>query len=90
VPIGFGTDLRYFLMVIMPRVYLYENRDANNEKLSKRTIVLLKILEMDQKNRQLRTGLFADIVATNDDPTENVNTVTNVVFVMKEESFIKH
>jgi imidazolonepropionase-like amidohydrolase len=39
---------------------------------------------MDQKNRQLRTGLFSDIVATNDDPTENVNTVTNVVFVMKE------
>jgi imidazolonepropionase-like amidohydrolase len=38
---------------------------------------------MDQKNRQLRTGL-SDIVATNDDPTENVNTVTNVVFVMKE------
>jgi imidazolonepropionase-like amidohydrolase len=38
---------------------------------------------MDQKNR-LRTGLSADIVATNDDPTENVNTVTNVVFVMKE------
>jgi hypothetical protein len=24
VPIGFGTDAAVFLMVIMPRVYLYE------------------------------------------------------------------
>jgi imidazolonepropionase-like amidohydrolase len=27
---------------------------------------------------------MADIVATNEDPTEDINTVTNVVFVMKE------
>jgi imidazolonepropionase-like amidohydrolase len=48
------------------------------------TIVNAKILEMDQQIGALERGYFADIVATNDDPTEDVTTVTNVVFVMKE------
>jgi len=48
------------------------------------TIVNAKILEMDQQIGSLEPGYLADIVATNDDPTENINTVTNVVFVMKE------
>jgi imidazolonepropionase-like amidohydrolase len=60
VPIGFGTDAAVFLMVIMPRVYLYEKAGMPIMKaIQAATIVNAKILEMDQKNRQLRTGLFS-------------------------------
>jgi imidazolonepropionase-like amidohydrolase len=39
---------------------------------------------MDQKIGVLEPGFMADIIATNEDPSQNINTVTNVVFVMKE------
>jgi imidazolonepropionase-like amidohydrolase len=39
---------------------------------------------MDTQIGALEPGYLADIVATNEDPTEDINTVTNVVFVMKE------
>jgi imidazolonepropionase-like amidohydrolase len=48
------------------------------------TIVNAKILEMDQQIGAIEPGYLADIVATNADPTEDINTVTNVVFVMKD------
>ncbi len=34
-------------------------------------------------NGQISPGFIADIVATNDDPTDNVSTLENVIFVMK-------
>jgi imidazolonepropionase-like amidohydrolase len=47
------------------------------------TIINAKILEMDTQIGALEPDM-ADIVATNEDLTEDINTVTNVVFVMKE------
>jgi imidazolonepropionase-like amidohydrolase len=43
------------------------------------TIINAKILEMDTQIGALEPGYLAD-VATNE-PTEDINTVTNVVFV---------
>jgi imidazolonepropionase-like amidohydrolase len=48
------------------------------------TIINAKIFRNGYANRRFRTGYLADIVATNEEPTEDINTVTNVVFVMKE------
>jgi imidazolonepropionase-like amidohydrolase len=48
------------------------------------TIINAKVLEMDTQIGALEPGYLADIVATNEDPIENINTVTNVIFVMKE------
>jgi imidazolonepropionase-like amidohydrolase len=39
---------------------------------------------MDKKIGVLEAGYLADIIATNEDPTANVKTVTDVIFVMKE------
>ena len=39
---------------------------------------------MDKQIGAIEPGYLADIVATNDDPTEDINTVTKVVFVMKD------
>ena len=32
---------------------------------------------------RFKKGFFADIIAVNEDPTKNINTMENVVFVMK-------
>ena len=34
-------------------------------------------------------GKIADIIAVNDDPTKDINTMLNVVFVMKEGEIYK-
>jgi imidazolonepropionase-like amidohydrolase len=44
---------------------------------------------MDTQIGALEPGYLADIVATNE-PTEDINTVTNVVFVMKKVLFISN
>ena len=33
--------------------------------------------------RQIKKDFLADIIAVNDDPTKNISTMENVVFVMK-------
>jgi hypothetical protein len=55
VPIGFGTDLQYFLMVIMPKFIYMKRADANNENYPN-AMVNAKILEMDQKIGSLEPG----------------------------------
>ena len=44
---------------------------------------------MDNELGQISDGFLADIIATDDDPTTNINTMTNVVFVMKEGKIYK-
>jgi len=39
---------------------------------------------MNGKLGVLAAGYLADIIATNDDPTQYINTVEEVVFVMKD------
>ena len=39
---------------------------------------------MNDSLGQLKQGYIADIVATNDNPMDNISTMENVVFVMKE------
>jgi imidazolonepropionase-like amidohydrolase len=86
VPIGFGTDAAVFPHGDNAKefVYMKEAGMPIMKAIQAATIVNAKILEMDQQIGALERGYFADIVATNDDPTEDVTTVTNVVFVMKE------
>lgn len=86
VPIGFGTDAAVFPHGDNAKEFIYMKEAGMPimKAIQAATIVNAKILEMDQKIGSLEPGYLADIVATNDDPTENVNTVTNVVFVMKE------
>lgn len=41
------------------------------------------ILKMETEIGQISSGFFADIIATDEHPTENIKTMENVVFVMK-------
>ena len=38
----------------------------------------------NEKIGQIKAGYFADIIAVNDDPTKNIKTLENVIFVMKD------
>ena len=59
------------------------------ETIQSATIVNAKVLGMEDKLGQIKTGFIADIVATNDDPSEKIDTMENVIFVMKEGKLYK-
>jgi imidazolonepropionase-like amidohydrolase len=86
VPIGFGTDAAVFPHGDNAKEFIYMNQAGMPmmKAIQAATIVNAKILEMDQQIGAIEPGYLADIVATNADPTEDINTVTNVVFVMKD------
>jgi imidazolonepropionase-like amidohydrolase len=86
VPIGFGTDAAVFPHGDNAKEFIYMKQAGMPvmKAIQAATIVNAKILEMDTQIGALESGYLADIVATNEDPTEDINTVTNVVFVMKE------
>lgn len=86
VPIGFGTDAAVFPHGENAKEFIYMNEAGMPamKTIQAATIVNATILEMDKQIGALEPGYFADIVATNEDPTKDIKTVTNVVFVMKD------
>jgi imidazolonepropionase-like amidohydrolase len=54
------------------------------------TITNAKLLDMESELGQLQAGFIADIVATDEDPTQNIKTTENVSFVMKAGEIYKN
>ena len=54
------------------------------ETIQAATTTNAKLLGMEIDLGQLKAGFLADIVAVDEDPTKNVSTMENAVFVMKE------
>lgn len=86
VPIAFGTDAGVFQHGLNARefVYMTEAGMPIMKALQAATITNAMLLDMDKQIGSIEPGLLADIIATNDDPTTNITTVNNVVFVMKD------
>lgn len=59
------------------------------ETLQSATITNAMLLKMDDEIGQIKKGFIADIIAVNDDPTKKIETMENVVFVMKEGKVYK-
>jgi imidazolonepropionase-like amidohydrolase len=53
------------------------------ETIQAATITNALLLKMETEIGQIKKGFFADIIAVDDDPTKNITTMENVVFVMK-------
>ncbi|WP_378185577.1 amidohydrolase family protein [Aquimarina sp. W85] len=53
------------------------------------TLTNASILNMADKIGKIQSGYFADIIAVDQDPTQNVNTLEKVSFVMKNGKIIK-
>ena len=53
------------------------------------TITNAKLLNMNNLLGQIKKGFYADIIATNDSPTEDISTLKNIIFVMKDGEVYK-
>ncbi len=86
VPMGFGTDAGVFPHGLNAGefVYLMESGIPVLESLKQATVVNAELLDMSSELGQLKEGFIADIIAIETDPTKDIETLLNVIFVMKE------
>jgi len=91
VPILFGTDAGVFKHGENAREFEYMTEAGMPvmEAIISATITPAKVLNMENESGQIASGFYADIIAVNDDPTQNVSTLKEVVFVMKEGKVYK-
>ncbi|APG63942.1 amidohydrolase [Tenacibaculum todarodis] len=85
VGIAFGTDAGVFKHGNNGKEfgYMVEAGMPAMETLQSATITNAMLLKMENEIGQVKKGFFADIIAVDDDPTKNISTMENVVFVMK-------
>ena len=85
VGIAFGTDAGVFKHGVNGKEFgfMVEAGMPAMETIQSATITNAMLLKMENEIGQIKKGFFADIIAVNDDPVKNINTMENVVFVMK-------
>ena len=85
VPIAFGTDAGVFPHGQNAGEFIYMNEAGMpiTEALQLATFRNAEILDQSDRLGQLKKGFMADIVATDENSEENINTLLNVSFVMK-------
>ncbi|MCK0130869.1 amidohydrolase family protein [Flavobacteriaceae bacterium F08102] len=86
VGIAFGTDAGVFNHGLNGKEfgYMVEAGMPAIETIQSATITNAKLLDMANQIGQLKSGMIADIIAVKEDPTKNIHTMEEVVFVMKE------
>ncbi|RNC91925.1 MAG: amidohydrolase family protein [Allomuricauda sp.] len=91
VPIAFGTDAG-----VSPHgdngkefAYMHEAGMPILDALRSATVTNAELLGMGNELGQIKEGFIADIVAVDNNPLEDVNTLVNAVFVMKEGKVFK-
>ena len=86
VNIAFGTDAGVFPHGENAKEfgYMVETGWSEMFSLQSATITNAKVLDMEKELGQITPGYIADIIAVDDDPTQDIQTMENVVFVMKE------
>ncbi|MGY5850017.1 amidohydrolase family protein [Salegentibacter sp. F14] len=91
VPIAFGTDAGVFKHGENARefVYMTEAGMPAMEAIQSATITGAQLLNMENKIGQLQEGFLADIIAVDQDPTQNIQSLQKVKFVMKEGKIYK-
>jgi imidazolonepropionase-like amidohydrolase len=85
VKIAFGTDAGVFDHGENGKefAFMLEAGMPAMETIQSATITNAKLLGKEKEIGMLETGMLADIIATDDDPTININTMEKVSFVMK-------
>lgn len=91
VDIAFGTDAGVFEHGKNGKEfgYMTEAGMPAMEAIQSATITPAKILNTESRTGQIAPGFFADIIAVKEDPTENIKTLENVLFVMKDGKVYK-
>ncbi len=91
VGIAFGTDAGVFKHGANGKEFgfMVEAGMPAMETIQSATITNAMILKMSNEIGQIKKGFFADIIAVDEDPTKNISTMENVVFVMKNGKVYK-
>ena len=91
VGIAFGTDAGVFKHGNNGKEfgYMVEAGMPAMETIQSATITNAKILKLENEIGQIKEGFLADIIAVDEDPTKNIHTMENVVFVMKDGKVYK-
>lgn len=91
VGIAFGTDAGVFKHGENAREfeYMVEAGMPAMAAIQSATITGAKLLKMENELGQLAPGFLADIIAVAQDPSENISTLKEVKFVMKEGKAVK-
>ncbi|PHQ29946.1 metal-dependent hydrolase family protein [Leeuwenhoekiella nanhaiensis] len=85
VPIAFGTDAGVFPHGENAKefIYMVEAGMTPLQAIQSATLTSAVVLKAEQDLGQIATGFKADIIAVDNDPLEDISTLTNVSFVMK-------
>lgn len=91
VPIAFGTDAGVFPHGLNAKEfgYMVEAGMPASVALQTATVVNAQLLKQQDNLGQLATGFYADIIAVNGNPLQDISTLEKVVFVMKNGEVIK-
>lgn len=86
VKVAFGTDAGVFVHGKNAKEfeYMVEAGMPPMQAIKSATIVAAEVLGMKDQMGSLETGKCADLVATSENPLQNIKTLQNVVFVMKD------
>ncbi|MGK0421464.1 MAG: imidazolonepropionase-like amidohydrolase [Polaribacter sp.] len=92
VGIAFGTDAGVFKHGNNGKEFgfMVEAGMPAMETIQSATITNAMLLNMESEIGQIKKGFYADIIAVDDDPTKNIATMENVVFVMKNGKVYKN
>ena len=91
VKIAFGTDAGVYIHGYNAKEfeYMVEAGMPPLEALKSALMVNAKLLSMDTQIGSIETGKFADIIAVDENPIQNVKTLQTVRFVMKDGKVYK-
>jgi imidazolonepropionase-like amidohydrolase len=91
VGIAFGTDAGVFKHGNNGKEFgfMLEAGMPAMETIQAATITNAMLLKMEGEIGQIKKGFYADIIAVEDSPIENISTMENVVFVMKNGKVYK-
>lgn len=92
VNIAFGTDAGVFPHGDNAKEFRYmvEYGWSPMFSIQSATVTNGKLLDMEGQLGVIASGYLADIIATNEDPTQDITTTENVVFVMKDGKIYKN
>jgi len=91
VNIAFGTDAGVFPHGDNAKEfgYMVEAGMPAMKAIQSATIESAKVLKAEDKLGQVAPGFKADIIAVNEDPIQNIDTLNEVIFVMKSGQVVK-
>ncbi len=91
VKIAFGTDAGVFIHGYNAKEfeYMVEAGMPPLEALKSALMTNAKLLSMDTQIGSIEAGKFADIIAVDENPTQNIKTLQTVRFVMKDGKVYK-